>query len=55
VLEDLKEDMFNVISTYMEIDRAGTEVTLNQDDTTVALVANIPIIKINRTSPKDNH
>lgn len=50
LLECLKEDMMKVISNYMDIDQMGTEVTLNSDDKTVALVANIPIIKINRLS-----
>lgn len=48
LLENMKEDILQVISGYMEIDRRGTEVTLNSDDKSVALVANIPIIKINR-------
>jgi cell division topological specificity factor len=48
LLEDLKEDMLKVISSYMEIDENGTEVTLNSDDTSVALMASIPVIKINR-------
>lgn len=48
LLEDLKEDMLKVISSYMEIDEKGTEVTLNSDDTSVALMASIPVIKINR-------
>ncbi len=30
LLEDLKEDMLKVISTYMDIDRAATEVTLKK-------------------------
>ena len=48
LLEDLKEDMLKVISSYMEIDVRGTEVTLNSNDTSVALIANIPVLKINR-------
>lgn len=48
LLEDLKEDMLKVISSYMEIDEMGTEVTLNSDETSVALMASIPVIKINR-------
>lgn len=48
LLEDLKEDMLRVISSYMEIDVNGTEVTLNSDDTSVALIASIPVLKINR-------
>ena len=52
LLESLKEDIIKVISGYMEIDKRGTEVTLNSDDKSVALVANIPIIKINRIFPE---
>jgi len=48
LLEDLKEDMLKVISSYMEIDVPGTEVTLTSDDTSVALIASIPVLKINR-------
>lgn len=49
LLEDLKEDILKVISSYMEIDRKGTEVTLNSDEKSVALMASIPVIKINRS------
>lgn len=48
LLDSIKEEMINVISNYMEIDRKGIEVNLNHDDKSVALVANIPIVKINR-------
>ena len=51
LLESMKEDIIKVISNYMDIDRKGTEVTLNSDDNSVALVASIPIIKINRVTP----
>jgi len=51
LLESLKEDMIKVISTYMEIDLKGMEVNLNSNDHSVALVANIPVVKINRLSP----
>jgi len=50
LLESIKEDMIKVISNYMEIDLKGMEVNLNSDDQSVALVANIPVIKINRLS-----
>ncbi|HHZ17411.1 MAG TPA: cell division topological specificity factor MinE [Peptococcaceae bacterium] len=46
VLDSLKEDMLDVISNYMEIDRRGTEVTLNSDKESVALIANIPVIGV---------
>ena len=51
LLESMKEDIIKVISNYMDIDRKGTEITLNSDDKSVALIANIPIIKVNRVTP----
>lgn len=48
LLEKLKSDMMKVISSYMEIDSQGTEVTLNTDENTAELIANIPVKKINR-------
>jgi cell division topological specificity factor len=50
MLEDLKEDLIKVISNYMEIDERALEVNLDTSDNTVALVANIPVIKMKRTS-----
>ena len=48
LLEDLKEDLIKVLSNYMEIDERALEVQLNNADNTVALVANIPIVKMKR-------
>lgn len=50
LLENLKEDLIKVISNYMEIDERALEVNLDTSDNTVALVANIPVIKMKRTS-----
>lgn len=49
LLEALKEDLIKVISEYLEIDQSGLEVSLSRSDDTVALVANIPILRIKRT------
>jgi len=49
LLENLKEDLIRVISNYMEIDQNALEVQLNREDDSVALVANIPVIKMKRT------
>ncbi|MGB9860429.1 MAG: cell division topological specificity factor MinE, partial [Moorellaceae bacterium] len=49
LLEALKEDLIKVISEYLEIDPAGLEVNLSRENDTVALVANIPILRIKRT------
>lgn len=49
LLESLKEDLIRVISHYMEIDESSLEVSLNSvDDSSVALVANIPVLKMKR-------
>ncbi|MEL1133928.1 cell division topological specificity factor MinE [Desulfitobacterium sp. THU1] len=48
MLNQLKEDLIKVISNYMEIDESALEVNLNQDDREVALIANIPVIKMKR-------
>lgn len=50
LLDSLKEDMIQVISGYMEIDKKSMTVNLTSDEKSVALVANIPVIKINRLS-----
>jgi len=49
LLESLKEDLIKVISNYMEIDETALEVNLDTSDNTVALVANIPVIRMKRT------
>lgn len=48
MLNKLKEDLIQVISNYMEIDESALEVNLSQDDREVALVANIPVLKMKR-------
>jgi len=50
LLESLKDDMLKVIAGYMDIDKAGTQVTLNSNEKTVSLVANIPVVRLNRIS-----
>lgn len=52
VLNRLKEDLIAVISNYMEIDQSALEVSLNQDDKEIALVANIPVLKMKRDFAK---
>jgi cell division topological specificity factor len=47
-MEVLKEDMIKVISTYMEINEKEMEVNLTQSNSSVALVANIPVNRMKR-------
>ncbi|MHB8170634.1 MAG: cell division topological specificity factor MinE [Thermincolia bacterium] len=51
LLESLKEDLIKVISNYMEIDENSLEVNLDSSDNSVALVANIPVVRMKRTNP----
>ena len=52
MLNRLREDLIKVISNYMEIDEAALEFNLLQDDDEVALVANIPVVKMKRDYAK---
>ncbi|HMM22795.1 MAG TPA: cell division topological specificity factor MinE [Selenomonadales bacterium] len=47
-MEILKEDMIKVISNYMEINEQEMEVNLTHSNTSVALVANIPVNRMKR-------
>ncbi len=44
VIEALKHDLFEVISRYVEIDAANCDVTFEQREKQVAMMANIPIL-----------
>lgn len=48
ILEALKNDLIEVISRYMEIDNGSTEVNLEHDGNSTALVANIPVVRMRR-------
>lgn len=43
LMEVLKDDMIKVISNYMEINEREMEISLTNDESSVALVANIPV------------
>ena len=47
-MEVLKDDMFRVISNYMEINEREMEVSLTSNNSSVALVANIPVHRMKR-------
>ena len=42
-MEVLKDDMIKVISKYMDINEREREVNFTKDESSVALVANIPV------------
>ena len=53
VLDNLKNDIIKVISNYMEINQTDMEISLANDDDSVALVANIPVARMKHD--KGNH
>jgi cell division topological specificity factor len=46
VVEALKSDLIAVISKYVEVDVPSCEVNFEQQDRTVAMLANIPIVSM---------
>lgn len=42
-LEDMKDDVIEVISRYVEIDRGGVQISLTKDRSSQRLVADIPL------------
>lgn len=48
VMEDLRKELIDVISHYMEIDAGNIELELEKEDRSVALVANIPVKNVRR-------
>lgn len=46
LLEQMRDEMVEVISRYVEIDKDALEVNLESDEgNTIALVANIPVLR----------
>lgn len=45
VLGQMRDDMVEVISKYVEIDKEALEVNLESESNTIALVANIPVLR----------
>jgi len=48
LLESLKGDLIQVISKYLEIDEEGLEVSFDQEQESMALIANIPVRRVRR-------
>jgi cell division topological specificity factor len=48
IIEQMKRDLVDVISRYVEVDRDKIEVNFEQQDKALAMLANIPIISVNR-------
>lgn len=50
LLENLRMEIVQVLTKYMDIDTGKIEIDLDHDDQAVALVANIPVLRIKRGS-----
>ena len=48
MVEDLRKDLIEVISKYMDIDEAGLDVQMESRDEIAMLEVNIPIAKVKR-------
>lgn len=48
IMEELKNELIQVISKYIDVDTDNIEVNLNNEDDSVALVANIPVRQLKR-------
>ncbi|MBQ7545003.1 MAG: cell division topological specificity factor MinE [Synergistaceae bacterium] len=50
LLDNLRDEIVEVLTKYMDIETNKIEISLDQDDQATALVANIPVIRIKRGS-----
>jgi cell division topological specificity factor len=48
VMEQMKDEIIAVISKHVDIDRAGVDIKLTQEDHESRLVADIPLLKTPR-------
>ena len=49
MMENLRKDIIEVIKNYVEIDENRIELDLEKEDSSVALVANIPVMTVRRS------
>ncbi|HEY5257755.1 MAG TPA: cell division topological specificity factor MinE [Candidatus Baltobacteraceae bacterium] len=48
MVEAMKRDFIDVISKYVQVDRDKIEVNFEQQDKALAMLANVPILAVNR-------
>ena len=46
LLDNLRGEIINVLTKYMEIDTEKIEINLDNDEHEVALIANVPVVRI---------
>lgn len=52
IMQSIKNDIIEVISHYVDIDKKEMEISLENDSESVALLANIPITRIKNVRKK---
>lgn len=48
LLDNLRSEIIDVLTKYLEIDTQKIEINLDHDEHEVALVANVPVVRIKR-------
>ena len=54
IIENMKRDLVDVISRYVEVDREKVEIDFEREDRALAMMASIPIIAVNRPPGGDD-
>ena len=54
MIEAMKRDLVDVIARYVEVDRDKVDVHFEHQDKALAMLANIPITGVNRTTDSSN-
>ncbi len=44
-LQEMKDELVDVIARYVEIDRDALDLNLESEDNSIALIANIPVLR----------
>ncbi|HEV2261289.1 MAG TPA: cell division topological specificity factor MinE [Candidatus Rubrimentiphilum sp.] len=51
MVDRMKRDLVEVVSRYVEVDRDKIDVRFEHQDRVFAMLANVPILSVNRTPP----
>ena len=54
MIEQIKRDFIDVIAKYVEVDRDKIEINFEQQDKALAMLANVPILAVNRNTGGGN-
>jgi len=54
MIEAMKRDFIDVIAKYVEVDRDKIEINFEQQDKALAMLANVPILAVNRNGGSNN-